>query len=74
MFAALYNTAIFDFHKPRFRKSWSSFRTSIASLYPQAVELLAFSILSAMLPGACGLPEHRSGAVLECSAHDCETR
>ena len=58
-------------------KSLKFFRTSIASLDPETVELPAFSILSAMFTGACGPPEKLSLAfctVLEYSAHDCETR
>ena len=59
-FAALYWA---KFPMPRFLKSLKFFRTSIASLDPETVQLLAFSILSAMFTGACGPPEKLSLAL-----------
>ena len=40
------------------------FGTDIASLYPETVQLPAFSTLSAMFTGACGLPEKLSLALV----------
>ena len=48
------------FRTTSFRKSFKFFETSIASLDPETVQLLVFSILSAMFTGACGLPENLS--------------
>ena len=59
-FAPLYTL----FHTPRFRKFLKFFRTSIASLDPETVQLPAFSILSTMFTGACGLPEKLSLALV----------
>ena len=60
MFAVLY-CAIF--RTPRFCKPLKFFRTSIASLDPETVQLLPFSILSAMFTGARGPPEKLSLAL-----------
>ena len=57
-----------------FYKSLKFFGNSIASLDPETVQLPAFSILSAMLTEACGPPEKLSLALVQRSAHDCETR
>ena len=51
------------FNAPSFRKSLKFCETSIASLDPETVNLLAFSILSVMFTGACGLPEKLSLAL-----------
>ena len=51
------------FCKPSFWKFLKFFGTSIASLDPGTVDLLAFSILSAMFTEACGLPEQLSLAL-----------
>ena len=71
-FAVLY-CAIF--RSLSFRKSLKFFRTSIASLDPETVQLPTFSILSAMFIGAWTAREDkpRFGVALESSAHDCET-
>ena len=64
------------FNAPSFRKSLKFCETSIASLDPETVNLLMFSILSVMFTVACGLPEKlkpRFGTALEHSAHNCET-
>ena len=60
-FAALYFAI---FRTPRFRNSLKFFGTSIASLDPETVQILAFSILSAMFTGACGPPEKLSVALV----------
>ena len=57
MFAVLYCTI---FCTPSFQNSG----TSIASLDPKTVQLLALSTLSAMFTGACGLPEKLSFALV----------
>ena len=48
----------------KFRKSLTLFGTSIASLDPETVQLLAFSILSAMFTGTCDPPEKLSLALV----------
>ena len=60
--AALYCCAIF--RTPSFRRSSKFFRTSVASLDPETVQLPAFYILSAMFTGACGPPEKLSLALV----------
>ena len=60
-FAVLYSAI---FRTPSYRKSLKFFGTDIASLYPETVQLPAFSILSAMFTGACGPPEKLSLALV----------
>ena len=55
MFATLY--AALYFCAPSFKKSLKFFRTSIASLNPETVELPSFYMLSTMFKGARGPPE-----------------
>ena len=50
-----------------FRQSFKFFGTSIASLDPETVKVLAFYILSAMFTGACGPPEKLSLALVPLS-------
>ena len=62
-FAALL-TALYYFCKSSFHKSLKFFWPSITSLDPEAVQLPAFSILSAMITGVCGPPEKLSLALV----------
>ena len=55
------------FHLPRFHKFLKFFRTSIASLDPETVQLPAFYTLFAVFTGACGPPEKLSLALVPCS-------
>ena len=62
---ALLHCAIF--HTPHFCKFLKFFGTSITSLDPETVKLLAFYILSAMFTGVCGPPEKLSLTLVPCS-------
>ena len=66
MFAALY--CVIYFVCQRFHKSLKFFGTSIASLNPETGEC---NFSRSAWPAREA--KHHSGAMLKCSAHDCET-